>query len=143
MKPRITPSAIPNAPIVVPTVTNTLIIPRRLAPIVRRMAISRVLARTSMISDDNMLNTATSTISDSTTNIAIRSTSSASNKAEFICRQSTIWPLPFTIGWSGARISPTLSGLTVWTSTIPTLLPIIRKFCASSSGMMTKVLSYS
>ena len=67
-----------------PTVTNTLIMLRRLAPIVRRMAMSRVLARTSMISDDRMLNTATSTISDRTTNIATRSTSSAWNSAEFI-----------------------------------------------------------
>jgi hypothetical protein len=40
---------------------------------------SRVLARTSMMSDDNMLNTATSTIIDSTTNIATRSTAKASN----------------------------------------------------------------
>ena len=55
---------------------------------------SRVLARTSMISDDRMLNTATSTISDSTTNIATRSISSAWNSAEFICRQSMMTPLP-------------------------------------------------
>ena len=55
---------------------------------------SRVFARTSMISDDAMLNAATRMISDSTTNIATRSTSSAWNSAEFICRQSTITPRP-------------------------------------------------
>ena len=88
------PSTIPSEPIVTPTVTNTFIMLRRLAPMVRRMAMSRVLARTSMISDDKMLNTATRTISDRTTNIATRSISSASNRAEFICCQSTITPLP-------------------------------------------------
>ena len=41
---------------------------------------SRVLARTSMISDDKMLNTATRMISDRITNIATRSTYSASNR---------------------------------------------------------------
>ena len=86
----------PSEPIVTPTVTKTFIIPRRLAPMVRRIAMSRVLARTSMISEDRMLNTATRTISDRTTNIATRSTSSASNRAEFICRQSTTTPWPRT-----------------------------------------------
>ena len=101
---------------VTPTVTNTFIIPRRLAPMVRRIAMSRVFARTSMISDERMLNTATTTISDSTTNIATRSTSSAWNKAEFICRQSTMIPLPCTSRCSGARICCTRSGLLVWIS---------------------------
>jgi hypothetical protein len=41
----------PSAPMVTPTVMKTFISPRRLAPIVRRMAMSRVLARTSMISE--------------------------------------------------------------------------------------------
>ena len=45
---------------------------------------SRVLARTSMISDDNMLNTATSVMIDNTTNMATRSTANASNSAAFI-----------------------------------------------------------
>ena len=89
---------------VTPTVMNTFIIPRRLAPMVRRIAMSRVFARTSMISDERMLNTATSTISERTTNIATRSTSSAWNSAEFICRQSVIAPLPWTSFCSGARI---------------------------------------
>ena len=72
---------------------------------------SRVLARTSMISDDRMLNAATRMMMHSTTNIAIRSTSSASNSAEFICRQSTMMPLALRpAAASGARISPTLSG---------------------------------
>ena len=45
---------------------------------------SRVLARTSMISDDRMLNTATRMMIDSTMNIATRSTASASNNCAFI-----------------------------------------------------------
>ena len=40
-----------------------------------------------------MLNAATRMMMHSTTNIAIRSTSSASNRAEFICRQSTMMPV--------------------------------------------------
>ena len=98
------PSTIPSDPIVTPTVMNTFIMPLRLAPMVRRIAMSRVLARTSMMSDERMLNTATSTISESTTNIATRSTSRASNSAEFICRQSTIPAFPCTSLRSGAII---------------------------------------
>src|SRR3546814_3600981 len=42
----------------------------------------------SMMSEETMLNAATRTISDWITNIATRSTDSASNRLLFICRQS-------------------------------------------------------
>src|SRR3546814_6391954 len=58
------------------------------APIVRNIAMSRVLARTSMISDEMILNEATRMISDRMTNIATRSIDSASNRLAFIDRQS-------------------------------------------------------
>ncbi len=74
-----------------------------------------------------MLNAATRMMMLRITNIAIRSTSSASNSAEFICRQSTISPLPCTIGRSGATIEPTSSGSTVWISIIPTSSPSISR----------------
>ena len=139
--PRMTPSTMPSEPIVTPTVTNTFIIPLRLAPMVLRIAMSRVFARTSMISDDRMLNTATSTISDRTTNIATRSTSSAWNRAEFICRQSTIRPRPWISLRIGATISWTLSGSVVWISIIPTWSPISSSSCASCIGRSTNALS--
>ena len=60
------------------------ITPRREAPIVRKMAMSRCLARTSMISEERMLKAATRMMIESTTNITTRSTWIASNKAEFI-----------------------------------------------------------
>ena len=104
---------------------------------------SRVLARTSMISEEAMLNAATRMMMHSTTNIAMRSTSSASNSAEFICRQSTMMPLPWTSGWSGASVSPTRSGSSTWTSTMPTWSPSSSRVCASCIGMMTNALSYS
>ena len=58
-----------------------------------------------------MLNAATRMMMHSTTNIAIRSTSSASNRAEFICRQSTITPRPRTTAWSGASDLADLVGI--------------------------------
>ena len=102
---------------------------------------SRVLARTSMISEERMLNTATRTISDSTTNIATRSTSSAWNKAEFIGRQSMIDAAALDDFCKGARICPTLSGLSVWISTMPTWSPISSNCCASCIGRTTNALS--
>src|SRR3546814_10871391 len=59
----------PSAPISVPTVMKMRIIAMRLAPIVLRIAISFVLERTSMMSDDRMLNTATNMMIDSTQNM--------------------------------------------------------------------------
>src|SRR3546814_4460858 len=78
----------PSAPISVPTVMKMRIIAMRLAPIVLRIAISFVLARTSMMSDDRMLNTATNMMIDSTQNMTTRSTFSASNSEAFIVCQS-------------------------------------------------------
>ena len=132
-----TPAKIPNVPMVTPTVTKIFIIAARLAPIVRRMAMSRVLARTSMIREERMLNTATNTISERTTNIAIRSTSKALKRAEFIWRQSTMMPWPRTTLFKDARVSPTLSGSLTCISIMPTWSPIIRRVWASSIGMTT------
>ena len=69
------------------------------------MAMSRVLARTSMISDDKMLNTATSTMIDNTTNITTRSTASASNRLAFMAFQSVITAWPASRRPSGASDS--------------------------------------
>ncbi len=114
--PSSTPATVPSAPMQKPVVTKTLSSERRVAPIVRRMAISRVLARTSMISEERMLKTATSTMIESTTNIATRSTANASNSEALMVFQSVTMALPFSLRSRGARISPTLSGLVVDTS---------------------------
>ena len=88
-----------------------------------------------------MLNAATSMMMHSTTNIAIRSTSSASNRAEFICRQSTIDPAPAHHVLQRGEDLPTLSGSSTWTSIIPTSSPSISSVWASSIGMTTNALS--
>ena len=88
-----------------------------------------------------MLNTATSTMIERTTNIATRSTASASNRDAFICRQSVMTARPATLAASGSNIWPTRSGLTVSTSIMPTTSPNRRSVCASSTGMTTIALS--
>ncbi len=103
----------------------------RVAPIVRMIAMSRVFERTSMISDDAMLNAATRTMMLTTMNMTTRSRSSAENRAEFICRQSVMIARPCTSRCSGASISWTLSGLLVWIWIIPTWSPINNSCCAS------------
>ena len=122
---------------VVPTVTKMRSRLVRVAPMVRRMAMSRVLARTSMIKDDRMLNTATRMMIDRTTNMATRSTANASNNWAFMVRQSWTTARPPTRAARGRRISPTWSGSTVCTSNMPTASPSRSSVCASSSGMTT------
>ena len=102
---------------------------------------SRVLARTSMISDEQMLKAATRMMIDRITNIATRSTCSASNSEAFICRQSTTIPRLATLAASGASIWLTLSASTVCTSTMPTVSPSISNVWASSIGITTNALS--
>ena len=105
---------------------------------------SRVLARTSMISEERMLNAATRMMIDSTTNITTRSTWSASNKAEFIERQSlTIARLATAAGERRQDLARPGRHRRSSTSIMPTASPIIRKFCASSIGMTTNALSKS
>ena len=70
---------------------------------------SRVFERTSMISEERMLNTATRTMIESTKNIATRSTCSASNRLALIDFQSLTTACPASLSASGARISWTVS----------------------------------
>ena len=140
-KPSTPPAATPSAPIVVPTVTKMRISPPRVAPIVRNTAMSRVLARTSMISDETMLKAATTRMIDRIVKETVRSTASASNSSEFIIRQSVIWPTPLTLSFSGWRICATRSGSTVSSSIIETPSPSSSSVCASSIGMTAKTLS--
>ncbi len=96
-KPSAWPAAVPIAPITKPVGTNILSMLCRVAPMVRRIAMSRVLARTNMMSEDRMLKTATSTMMDKTRNITTRSTASASNRLELIVFQSEITAVPASL----------------------------------------------
>ncbi len=104
---------------------------------------SRVLACTSMISDEMMLNAATTTMIDNMTNSATRSIASASNRLAFMLRQSATTACVATFWAKGANISPTRSGSSVLISIMPTESPSSIRICASSIGMMTKALSKS
>ena len=73
-----------------PVIKNTRMTAPRVAPIVRRMAMSRPLSFTSMIRPEMMLSAATSTISVRIKNMTLRSTSSAVKKVAFRWRQSVI-----------------------------------------------------
>ena len=102
---------------------------------------SRVLARTSMISEERMLNTATSTMIDSAKNIATRSTASASNSEALIVFQSV------TTAWPGELRAPAARGSrrpcrrsSVLTSIMPIASPVSSSVCASAIGMTTKRL---
>ncbi len=77
-------------PIDAPVIRNTRMIEPCVAPIVRRMPMSRPLSLTSMIRLEAMLNAATSTISVRIRNITLRSTCSALKNVELRCRQSTM-----------------------------------------------------
>ena len=103
---------------------------------------SRVLARTSMISDERMLNTATRMMIDSTTNIATRSTASASNSCAFIVRQSVTTARPPTLrGQRREDLADLVGDRSSRPRSCPTASPISSSVCASSIGMTTKALS--
>ena len=86
--PSARPTSVPTTPIAAPVMRKMRMIAPRVAPIVRRMAMSRALSFTSMIRPEMMLSAATSTISVRMTNITLRSTASASKKVRLRWRQS-------------------------------------------------------
>ncbi len=137
MKPSVSPSAVPSTPMVVPMVRKIRSTDCRVAPIVRKIAMSRVRVRTSMISEETMLNAATSTMIDRMTNITTRSVASASNRLAFIRCQLVTTALPATCCAKGWRICSTLSGSVVLTSIMPTASPESSNVWASAIGMTT------
>ena len=80
----------PTTPIAAPVIRNTRMIAPCVAPMVRRMPMSRPLSFTSMIRLEAMLNAATSMISVRIRNITLRSTWSALKNVALRCRQSTM-----------------------------------------------------
>ena len=106
----------------------------RVAPMVRRMAMSLDLSFTSMTRPEMMLSEATSTISVRIRNMTLRSTSSAEKKVRLRWRQSLI-----TIGRSAApsieaRASSTRSASSRNTSMTFTSPSRLKKACASDIG---------
>ena len=92
--PSMKPASVPTVPIAAPVMKKTRMIAPRVAPMVRRMAMSWPLSFTSMVRPEMMLSAATRTISVRIRNMTFRSTSSAEKKVELRCCQSVsrIWP---------------------------------------------------
>ena len=83
------------------------------APMVRRMPMSRPLSFTSMIRLEAMLNAATSTISVRIRNITLRSTCSALKNVALRCRQSIMKIGRLAASVTSCRNRAILSGLLV------------------------------
>ena len=98
-----------------------------LAPMVRRMPISRPLSFTSMMRPEMMLNAATTTITDRMMNIMLRSTSSTVKKLSFRWRQSEKCSAR-DAGLASWRpsCSPTSSGSATNTSSTSTASPLLK-----------------
>ncbi len=79
---------VPATPIAAPVITKMRMIAPRVAPMVRRMAMSRPLSFTSMIRPEMMLSAATRMISVRIMNMTLRSTCSAEKNEMLRCCQS-------------------------------------------------------
>ena len=88
--PTTKPVIAPTTPIAAPVIRNTRMIAPWVAPMVRRMPMSRPLSFTSMIRLEAMLNAATRMISVRIRNITLRSTWSALKNVALRWRQSTM-----------------------------------------------------
>ena len=88
--PRANPATVPTTPMLAPLSTKMRRIMGREAPIVRKIAMSRPLSFTIMIMLEMMLNAATTMIRVRIRNMTLRSISTALNRLEFACCQSTI-----------------------------------------------------
>ena len=114
-----------------------------LAPIVRRMPISRPLSFTSMMRPEMMFNAATRTITDRMMNIMLRSTSSTVKKLSLRCppvgemerRDACLLQVAIVV-----RPSPGRSTMISSTSTGVALAEVALRF---RSGMKIMVRSYS
>ena len=83
------PSRVPATPIDAPAMKNTRIMAPRVAPMVRRMAMSDDLSFTSMINPETMFSVATRMISDRIRNMVLLSTCSAESIVPFSSCQVT------------------------------------------------------
>jgi hypothetical protein len=88
LSPKINPKKVPTTPTDDPHIKKIRKTAPRVAPIVRKMAISLPLSLTNIIRLDTMLNAATHTINVKIKNITVRSTFNALNKLAFNTCQS-------------------------------------------------------
>ena len=109
--PPISPIAVPTRPISAPLMRKTRMIVPGVAPMVRRIAMSEDLSRTSRMSPEMMLRVATITMRLRIRNITFRSTSSAPKKVRLVWRQSVSSTGRSAAISRGSRISPTASAL--------------------------------
>ncbi len=134
---------VPDRPMAEPVIRKMRSTEPRLAPMVRRMAMSWPLSLTSMVMPETMLSAATSTISVRIMNMTLRSTSRAEKKVTLRWRQSEISTGRPAALVSRSLVVPMSSGFSTNTSMALTLSSMKKNFCASASGRKTKVLSYS
>jgi hypothetical protein len=87
--PMAKPISVPSTPIQAPHSRKIRMMAPLLAPMVRRMAMSRPLSFTSMISEEMMLKAATTMISVRIRNITFRSTCTAAKKLLLLACQSS------------------------------------------------------
>ena len=118
--PRTKPATVPTMPMLAPLSMKMRRIMPREAPIVRRIAMSRPLSFTIMIMLEMMLNAATTMINVRIRNITLRSISTALNRLELACCQSTIRTRPASAAVISRRCSRTRSGSATKTSRLET-----------------------
>ena len=97
--PTMTPTSVPITPIDAPVMKNIRRIAPRFMPIVRKIAISRLLSLTNITRPETMFSEATSKIIVRIRNITLRSTFSAPESAALVCCQSLTQPASST-AWS-------------------------------------------
>ena len=142
--PRPSPASVPTPPTAAPQSRKMRRIAPLPAPMVRRMAMSRPLSFTSMVSEEMMLKAATRMMSIRIRNITFRCTCTSSKKPLLVSCQSA---MRTGRSASARRISqaasPERPGSRRKTSTWLTASGIWKKSCAAASGRKTKPLSYS
>jgi hypothetical protein len=133
--PSSSPAPVPSAPIEAPAMKKMRRIEPRVAPMVRRMAMSRLLFFTSMTSPLMMFSATTATTTIRMSRMAVRSTCRASKKLEFFSVQSsTMEPGPAAL-ISAGFIALVRSGSVTFTSITSMAWSRPKKSCACSSGM--------
>ena len=137
------PASVPTTPMLAPVIRNTRMMAPWVAPMVRRMPISRPLSFTSMMRPEMILKAATMTMIDRMINIMLRSTWSTEKKPALRWRQSTKRNAGMPTSFIAATDFSTVSGSSTITSSTSTVVPLSKKRCASASGMKIMLRSNS
>ena len=106
----------------------------RVAPMVRRIAMSRPLSFTSMVWPEITFNAATMVISERITAMTLRSTWMALKKLALVCCQSTVRNPGPRVRWMARPAGKASSALPTKTYTAFTASGRRKKSCAASNG---------